>query len=549
MTARPDVRVDHLTFRESGHFAARDVAFAEGDPRLLAFAAEPPSLGAFERAIARRRTREVDRATLVDVVAEQYRRYGVKPPGNLTRLRAPDTFTVVTAHQASLFLGPLYYVYKILSAVALARRVGEHVPGVGVVPVFVLGAEDHDLEEIDHLTVDGQRIRWATTQTGATGAMTLDGIEAAIDAVADALGDSLAAQSAVAQLRRVYRSDRTLGEATAAYVAELFAPYGVVVVDLNDRRFKANFVDVIEREVLGQESVAHVEAAQAQLAEAGFGAQAHAREINFFYLQPGRRDRIERQGDGFGVVGTEQVFTEVEMRAEIAAHPERFSPNVVTRPLLQERSLPNLAYVGGGGELAYWLERKAQFAHFGLPYPLLVRRDSAWWIEGAQVRRLQQLGLVPRDLLGDLDALLRRYVVAHSSVDLDFGAARERIAGALDDISERAAAVDATLRQTPLALRAYVDRHLRALETRLVRRLKRQQERDVSRIRELHAALVPGGGLQEREASFLPLYVRYGAGLFEVLLEHFDPLDMRLKVISEPVRASVETPEVATTTT
>ena len=535
MTARPEVRVDYLGFRESGQFAARDVAYAEGNEQLLSFALDPPRIDAFAATIARRQAHPVDRQTLLTVLREQYRSYGVKPPKSLALLAEEQTFTVVTAHQASLFLGPLYYIYKILSAVKLARQLNEAYPHIRVVPVFVLGAEDHDLEEIDHLFVNGERISWQTSQTGATGAMSLVDIEPALDAVAQQLGESLAAQSVMQQLRKAYRPDRQLAEATTAFVAELFAPYDVVVVNLNDRRFKLNFREVIRREVMQQESVGLVESTQATLAAAGFGAQAHAREINFFYLQPGRRDRIEQVLEGFRVLGTDSTFTQEEMLAEIEQHPERFSPNVVMRPLLQESALPNLAYVGGGGEIAYWLERKSQFAHFDVPFPILVRRDSAWWIEAVHARRLEQLGLSAQDLLGDVDALLRRYVTRQSETDVDFGAARDDIRVVLEEVSQRAAAVDPTLRQTPLALNAHVAKRLKDLETRLVRQLKKQQSRDVERIRQLRQALVPNGGLQERRDSFLPLYVRYGTGLFDVLLAAFDPLDMRLKVLVEPV--------------
>ncbi len=533
MTVKPPVRVDLLSFRESGQFANRDIAFAEQDPKLLAFAAAPPTLEAFAKTIDTRRQHPVDRETLVEVVRAQYVTYKVKPPASLARLREEDTFTVVTAHQASLFLGPLYYIYKIISTVALARRLNERYLDTHIVPVFVLGAEDHDLDEIDHTFIDGTRVHWDAQQTGATGAMTLDNIEAAIAEVSRALGDSYAAQQMVTILQRVYRADRTLGVATAAFVAELFADYGVVVVNLNDVAFKQAFAKDIAREVLGQESRALVEATQAELHAAGYAAQAYVREINFFYLQDGRRDRIERTLEGFRIVDTDLGFSESEMRTEIETRPERFSPNVVMRPLLQERCLPNLAYVGGGGELAYWLERRNQFAHFGLPYPLLVRRDSAWWIEAAAALKLDKLGLAPRDLLGDTDALLRRYVKKHHTHDLDFAAVSKQIEALLTDVSERAASVDATLRQRPLATAAHVDKRLRDLETRLVRTLKHQHEREVGLIRDLAQTLVPNGGLQERRESFLPLYVRYGKALFEVLLDHFDPLDMRLKVFTE----------------
>lgn len=537
MTVQPSVRVDHLSFRETGQFSARDVAYAEGHAALLDFAAGPPTLGAFAETIERRRATDVDRATLVEVLTEQYAAYGIKPPANLRRLGEAATFTVATAHQASLFLGPLYYVYKILSAVALARRLNERYGDVHIVPVFVLGAEDHDLEEIDHLFINGERVAWETSQTGATGAMQLTGIDATLSRVSELLGGTPAADNVVGKLRNAYRPDRQLGTATAAFIADLFAEYGVVVANLNDLRFKRGFADVILREVLGQESQALVTDTQRRLERAGFSAQAYVRDINFFYLQPGRRDRIVPDRGGFRIVDTEVRFSESEMRREIETHPERFSPNVVTRPLLQERCLPNLAYVGGGGELAYWLERKTQFEHFGLPYPLLVRRDSAWWIESTHARTLDKLGIGARELLGDIDSLLRDYVKAHHEVDLDFGPARMRIADVLAEVSERASTVDPTLRQRPLATNAYVQNRLADLETRLVRHLKKKHVREVETIRSVAGALVPRGGLQERRESFLPLYVRYGKAWFDVLLQHFDPLDMRLKVFTELARA------------
>ena len=533
MTSKPHVRVDHVSFRDSGQFSARDVAYAEHDKRLLSFAQAPPTVEAFAGAIARRRDTPTDRETLVAVTREQYRAYGVKPPKHLGRLTDPGAFTVVTAHQASLFLGPLYYVYKILSAVQIARQLTEAYPETYVVPVFVLGAEDHDLDEIDHLTVEGRRIRWATDQTGSTGAMQLEGIEAAIDEVAEALGDSLSAKQAVETLRKVYRPDRTLGQATAAYVAQLFQAYGVVVVNLNDVRYKRAFAPLIEREVIGRVSRPLVEATQAELETAGFSAQAFAREINFFYLQPGRRDRIERDVNGYRVVDTDLHFAEEAMRAEIAEHPERFSPNVVMRPLLQELCLPNLAYVGGGGELAYWLERRSQFEAFGLPFPILVRRDSAWWIEQRHALRMERYGITAAELLGDTDALLRTYVKTHHDVDLDFAPAVERIEAVFADVSARAASVDATLERRPLATAAHARKRLRDLETRLVRELKKQKQREVGAIRAVAEALVPGGGLQERTESFLPLYVRHGSRFFDALLEAFDPLRMELKVFTE----------------
>src|SRR6185436_12759892 len=114
----------------------------------------------------------------------------------------------------------------------------------------------------------------------------------------------------------------------------------------------------------------------------GFKAQAYCRPINLFYMEEGVRERIEPLGDGGYIrVDSKISYTQEEIIAELHSHPERFSPNVILRPLYQEFILPNLAYIGGGGELAYWLERKTQFEHFGVPFPMLVRRNSVLWLD------------------------------------------------------------------------------------------------------------------------------------------------------------------------
>ena len=531
----PRVRVERLPFRATGQFAARDVAYAEGDERLAPFRAYAPTLADFDDALAARAGHPVDRETLVAVIRDQYAAYGLEPPPGAGALIEPTTYTVTTAHQASLFLGPLYYVYKILSAVRLARdlnaRWGER---ARVVPVFVLGDEDHDLDEIDHVRVRGEVVTWRTEQTGATGQMTLAGIEPALARVEALLGPGTSAREIVDLLRACYRPERTLGEATAHFVAALFGPLGVAVVRLGDPRLKANFAASLRREALEHLSKPLVEAAVAELEAAGFAQQAHARDVNLFYLRPGRRDRlVALGGGGVGVHGTDIAWSRDEAEVEIAAHPERFSPNVVTRPLYQEATLPNLAYVGGGGELAYWLERRSQFAAFGIPYPVLVRRDSAWWIGRRAARMLGRLGLGYRDLLGDEHELARRFVAAEAEVSVDLSAEAARVRAVFEELSRRALAVDPSLEMRALAHGTRAAQAVEDLERRFVRALKRRSEVALDRIDRLRAELLPGGGLQERSTSFLDLYATHGPTLFDVLLEAFDPLDMRLKVFLE----------------
>jgi uncharacterized protein YllA (UPF0747 family) len=179
-----------------------------------------------------------------------------------------------------------------------------------------------------------------------------------------------------AKIEQSYTQAETFAQATQALLHALFGRFGLVVLNMNDPELKRQFIPVMRAELTEQVSNRLVSAAIEQLHERGFKTQAMPREINLFYLTPGHRERIVLENGVYKVLHLDKTFSPEEMLRELEDHPERFSPNVVLRPLYQEMILPNLAYIGGGGELAYWLERRTQFEHFGIPYPILVRRNS-----------------------------------------------------------------------------------------------------------------------------------------------------------------------------
>ena len=534
----PSIQVERYTLSETGQFARRDVDYAEHPERFEDFTAGAPTLEAFGQAIERRRAAApVDRALLVEVLSAQYAQYGCKPPAGLHDLAQAETFCVTTAHQASLVLGPLYYVYKILSTVSLARQLTERYPDYRFVPVFVLGAEDHDLDEIDHLYLGQERVHWPTQQTGSTGRMRLHGIDAVLDQIAEQIGTTRPAREILTRLRATYSNERTLGLATADFVAQLFAPYGVVVANLSDARLKRSFAPYLRRELTERLSQPLVDQQVNRLAELGYGQQAHARDINLFYLSEGRRDRIvfDELANEYEVLDLGKRFGEQELLTELETYPERFSPNVVMRPVLQEFCLPNLAYVGGGGELAYWLERRAQFEAFELPFPILVRRDSAWWITAEAQKLLLKLDLEPIDLLGDRHVLEAHLAKAASSHDTEVERELAQIDEVFSSLAQRAAAVDQSLERKVLADGHRAHAAVKDVHKRMIRRLKRHHADQLQRLEQLLQLTAPGGKLQERRESFLTLYARHGKELFDLLLADFNPLDARLKVFVEEV--------------
>jgi len=527
------LEIHRLPFSEVPQFSSRDRAYVAEEAALRPFYLHPPALEQFAEVIAIRETHQPDRQTLVEVLKDQYS----NRPKHEEALRAIDaladeqTFTVTTAHQPSLFTGPLYYIYKIVSTIHLARRLQEAYPDHRFVPVFISGGEDHDFEEINHAHLFGKTIRWEQDRGGPVGQLPTESLARPLQELKEILGERDAAQELYEAIREAYTGNEKYGEAAAHLAAGLFGSYGLVVLDMSDARLKRLFIPHFRKELLERPSRALVQTAQDQLEKAGFSGQAHAREINLFYLGPGYRERIEYTDGRYQVLNQDIQWTEEELLAELERAPERFSPNVVMRPLYQEFILPNLAYIGGGGELAYWLERKAQFEHFGIPYPMLVRRNSVLWIDRTTAKKMDKVGLSIPDLFEDTEVLVKRYVRKHTENELSLKEEKKAIQQLLDQVVEKAREIDPTLVKSTKGEGTKMLNGLNALEAKLIRAEKNNHDIAINQIRSVKERLFPGDGLQERHDNFMTFYLRYGEEFMETLLRELDPLRKEMIVV------------------
>ena len=527
------MQIERIPFSEVPQFSKRDVAYATGSEDLRPFSKYPVTLEAFADVMRDKAKDDTDRELLADELEKQFAELPEKAAvtEQTRHLRSPQTFTVVTAHQPSLFFGPLYFVLKICSTINLARQLNERYPDKHVVPVFISGGEDHDFEEVNHTYVYGNRIGWDDKQGGPVAAYATESLGDALAQLKDILGDRDTAQDIYGKIETAFTENKTHGRATVALAHELFGDYGLVVADMSRPAFKAAFRPMMEREIFESVSQPLIETAQAKLEKLGYSGQAHAREINLFYLTPNRRDRIVREDGKFRVLDTDKRFTEEELRQELQEHPERFSPNVVMRPLFQELIFPNLAYIGGGGELAYWLERKEQFATFGLNFPMLIRRNSVLWIDKSNQKKLEKLDLDYRELFRDADLIIRDYVAAESENELSLADELAELEQLFQGIAKKAEEIDPTLAKAVMGEHARQAKAVENLEGRLRRTEKQRFETSMNQIRGLRDKLFPENGLQERYDSFLNFYLQEGDAMFDTLVEHLDPLQDGLVVI------------------
>ncbi len=528
-------RVEHLSFDQVTAFSTRDRAYVNADSRLRPFYKYSVELEAFAKVIADKSKEMQNRELLVEVLKNQYSHFEDATPTlpQIESLRSEKTFTVVTAHQPSLFTGPLYYIYKIVSAIKLTQRLNDRYPEYHFVPVFVSGGEDHDFEEVNHLHLFNQRIVWENEESGSVGMMQTASLAPVLAELKSILGDREDAQRIYQLIERTHTRHTQYSDAILELTHELFKSYGLVVLNMNDRGLKNEFKAIVKEEITTRCSEDLVLQASQQLEAEGFKPQATPRAINFFYLRDQIRERIVWEEGIYKVLNTEFSFTPEAMVEEIDQHPERFSPNVVMRPIYQEKILPNLAYVGGGGEIAYWLERKSQFAHFRINFPMLVRRDSVLWVDKGSVKKLAKLNLTIPDIFAEEETLVKAYVKEQADTELTLAPQKAELEQLYDGIRTIAEQVDPTLKKAVLAELAKQTKVIEQLEGRLVRAEKQKHETAIKQIRSLKQKLFPNNGLQERFDNFLSLYVRNGEAVIPTLLETLDPLDKSMKVIVE----------------
>ncbi len=372
------VSISHIPYQETGFYSKTILDYLDKSETLQPFYKHDVSLPGLKAAIAERNTFMQNREVLVNALRGQYKdlKLSAEVDKNISLLLQPNTYTITTAHQPVIFTGPLYFAYKILHAVKLAQYMAQHNPDCNFVPVFYMGSEDADLDELGTFQVDGKQYKWKTQQTGAVGRMLVDN---AFLSLMDELHNQIAVlehgEEMSSIFKQCYRAGITIQQATLELVNELFGKYGVVVLIADHPELKRLLAPVMQKELTEQFSHTIVEKTICRLSEY-YKVQAGGRELNLFYLFENHRERIEKEGEGFIVQNLDIRFTLDEILEELQNHPERFSPNVILRGVLQETILPNIAFIGGGGEMAYWLELKEVFQAAGVPYPVLVLRNS-----------------------------------------------------------------------------------------------------------------------------------------------------------------------------
>ena len=528
------MEISHYDYKDLPYINPSDLAYIKQEDRLRPFYKYDPIISSFGQVIQDKMVQPIDRPLLVNVLTNQYENVTTDSSHaqqQINKLLDKQTFTVTTAHQPVLFTGPLYVVYKIISTIKLSRDLNNAYPDHHFIPTFITGGEDHDFDEMNHLRLFGKEIVWKNDQQGAVGRMSTESLKDVLSELQAILGDSTEARSIFELIYSTHQHTK-YADAYIDLINGLFGKFGLLILNMDHPDLKRKMEPIFRSELLDHEGSEIVRKTQAQIVAAGLGEQAFVRDINLFYLGTGDRARIEKNLDKYIIVDTEVEFTESEILDELAAHPGRFSPNVITRPLYQESILPNLAYIGGGGEIAYWLERKAQFEHFGVNFPMLIRRDSCLWIESSVRKRMDKLETTLKEFFVEDEAVMvKSFLEKAAENEFKLGKEKGQLIQLFKEIEQKAVLIDPTLRKTVAAEGRNQVKALENIESKLRKAEKQRHEISIRQLKSVREKIFPGRSLQERKDNFLNFYTLHSSEYFEVLLEAFDPLDQRFIVI------------------
>lgn len=495
------------------------------------FFGDPAARASWDAAIASARTHPRQRTELSALLATQLDRRHAPAAAReaAARLADPNTVAIVTGQQAGLFGGPLFTLYKGLTAVKLAAQISnDH--GVPAVAVFWVEAEDHDWDEVASVSVlDSELQRRTITLPPPPGAghspigtiAVGPEIAGAIDELASTLPQTEFTAELIADLRQAYAPGISLSDAFARVLDRTLGELGVIIFECSDRAAKPLASTIFAHEVThpGRTWSLAGEAGR-QLAAAGYHTQVDASSQNgaALFRIDGSRSAVEA-ADAPALVA---------LMNDARTHPETFSPNVLLRPIVQDSLFPTVCYVSGPNELAYLAQLRRVYEHFGVPMPLFYPRSSATILDSASARFLERHDHLPFEALQARDeSALNRLLAASlpESVDRALKDADEAIQEKMAAIVASVPAIDATLEGAAKSTLGKLQHDMAALRGKVISAAKKRDDTLRRQFHRAQAQAFPDGIPQERALSSVALLNRYGPALVQRLVQEL-PLDL-----------------------
>lgn len=489
--------VNKISILESNILSKLSSDYLENPESFAQFIEEPPTIQNFEKLINNRNS--VNREVLYKSLITQNKKSHSNSIKNIELLKEKTTFTVTTGHQIGLFTGPLYSIYKIISTINLSQELKKKYPKYNFIPIFWMATEDHDFEEINHLNILDKKITWHTNQKGPVGRFSTSDIKPFLDAINETIGSDL-----TKTISQFYLDSNNLADAHRKIVDYLFGKYGVVTIDADCKELKKEMIPIFKNELFSNNTFEKIESLSENLIERGYKKQVNPREINLFYQETGFRERIIKTENGFEILNSNISFSDKEMIEELTNFPEKFSPNVVLRPMYQEKILSNLAYIGGPGEVAYWLQLKDGFTTNKLDFPILVLRNSVLLIQKKIKNKIDKLPFDLIDYFKNENELINQYI--NDVSEISFEDEIKSIESIFSITKEKAVEVDFSLEKTVIAELKRAQNSINKIKKKVTKAEKNNNIIAVNQIKSIKSSFFPNGNFQERNKNLLEFY-------------------------------------------
>ncbi len=523
----------NISYQQANSFTKLVVDYLNQKEELNSFFKFDNNFEGIQKAIEQRNFSENTRTALVKYFQKAYSlKASKKQLEYIKLLEKQNCFTITTAHQPNIFTGPLYVIYKILHTVKLANTLQNKFNNYNFVPVYFMGSEDADLDELGNITIQNKKLIWQTKQSGAVGRMLVDNdFLQLIDEIKGQVGTTNFGKELIEIFSTCYTKEKTIQQATFELLNILFEDYGLLVFIPDDKDLKKEFISIITKEITTSFSHKIVEQTNIELGK-HYTTQAAGREINLFYFIDDKRERITKRGEDFYIENLQLTFTNAEMIVEIESYPERFSPNVILRPIFQEIILPNVAFIGGGGELAYWMQLKNVFADSNIDYPVLVLRNSFLLMNTKQELIVKNLGLTIEDFFKNEIEIINKYVLKHTEQTLHFDNEIELLKNTFEALKSHANKIDVTLSEHLKSIEVKTIKKIIQAEKKLLKAEKKKFKEQQLQIKKIKSQLFSSNNLQERVENFSFYFSKYGKDFFNILFESSLPIEQEFTIIS-----------------
>lgn len=467
------------------------------------------------------------RKKLVEILKAQHQHLDLsaKQSQNLDLLLSENTFTVTTGHQLNLFSGPVFFFYKILQTIKTADFLTQN-SDKNFVPIFWLATEDHDFEEINHFKTANQFYQIKGNSGGAVGRIIIED-NSFLEEFEREFKDDVFGTQLILLAKKAYQKGRAFTEATQILVQEIFAEFGLLMIDGDHVLLKNQMQNIFKEELVNQ-TTHHFSQENVKFLTEKYGkVQVNPREINLFYLSD-TRNRIEFDGEQFQIVDKNLTFT----LEELAEDWSKISPNALLRPVFQEKVLPNIAYIGGNAEIMYWLEMPKVFEKFGIEFPLLVPRNSMLFLRKKTLDKIEKSGVALQDFLGDFQKFLNQKLLKESELNADLESREQLLKENFETLKNKASLTAVTFRNMVEAEETRQLKSFQKFKKRLLRAEKILHADKIDYLQRLYSEIHPANNWQERSLNFSVFFAENGEKWLENCYQEMEVLNSVL-IVSE----------------